>query len=173
MAIDKTILDSYRSGYSSYLTDLKSRNVTGKDYDEVERNYNRMLELGEECNDINEFNIKLNAENVMGNMQAAYMRAVLGNTPQAATNPAANARSQMAGGNMVGGTAGAVIDNVASAAQPLLYNVPGGRYVRPIVNLFKWVPGLINLFRNRRKNKNGDSKDGTAATGNTRVRRTS
>ena len=171
MAIDRTILESYKSGYSTYLNDMKARNITGKDYDEVERNYNRMIELAEECNDINDFSARLNAENVMGNMQAAYTRAILENTNKMANKPNAP-KSQMTSGNVASNTAETVIGNVASVAQPFLYRVPGGQFLMPIANLFRWIPRLITQARDRRKNKKSDNGTTTTTT-TTRVRRTS
>lgn len=169
MAIDKTLLETYKSGYANYLSGMKAMNITsGKDYEEVERNYNRMLELGEECNDGAEFTAKLNSENVLTNMQAAYTRAITANATQNYGNPVANA--QRVSGNAAGTTTNIVVDTVASAAQPLLRSVPGGQYVAPLTGLLRWVPNLIARARERRKNKR--SGDGTTGT-STRVTRTS
>ena len=54
MAVDKSLLDAITGGYKFYLDDMKSKNITGQYYDEVERLFKRIEELGEECSDMNE-----------------------------------------------------------------------------------------------------------------------
>ncbi|MBR4804436.1 MAG: hypothetical protein IK032_07330 [Bacteroidales bacterium] len=76
MAIDKMMLDSLTSGYKFYINDLKNRNITGEYYDTVEALYNRILELGEECSDMNQMYAKMQNENIMVKLTDAYTKAL-------------------------------------------------------------------------------------------------
>ncbi|MBO7571036.1 MAG: hypothetical protein J6T48_02675 [Bacteroidales bacterium] len=76
MAIDKTMLDAMTSGYKFYLDDMKSKNITGQYYDEVERLYKRLEEIGQESADMNEMYAKMQNENITVKMSDAYTRAL-------------------------------------------------------------------------------------------------
>ena len=76
MAVDKSILDAITGGYKFYLDDMKSKNITGQYYDEVERLFKRIEELGEECSDMNELYAKMQNENITVKMSDAYTRAL-------------------------------------------------------------------------------------------------
>lgn len=76
MAIDKTMLDAMTSGYKFYLDDMKSKNITGQYYDEVERLYKRIEEIGQESADMNEMYAKMQNENITVKMSDAYTRAL-------------------------------------------------------------------------------------------------
>ena len=76
MAIEKMMLDSIAGGYRFYLDDLKQRRIEGEYYDEVERLFNRILELGEECYDMNVFYAKMQEENITVRMADVYTRAL-------------------------------------------------------------------------------------------------
>ena len=76
MAVDKSLLDAITGGYKFYLDDMKSKNITGQYYDEVERLFNRIEELGEECSDMNELYAKMQNENITVKMSDAYTRAL-------------------------------------------------------------------------------------------------
>ena len=76
MAIDKTLLDSIAGGYKFYLDDMKNRGVTGEHYNTVENLYNRILELGEECTDMNQMYAKMQNENIVVKMSEAYTKAL-------------------------------------------------------------------------------------------------
>ena len=70
------MLDSLTSGYKFYIDDLKNRNITGEYYDTVETLYNRILELGEECSDMNQMYAKMQNENIMVKLSDAYTKAL-------------------------------------------------------------------------------------------------
>ncbi|MBO4614988.1 MAG: hypothetical protein J5709_07720 [Bacteroidales bacterium] len=76
MAVDKTMLDAFLGGYKFYIDDMKNKNITGEYYDEVERLYKRIEELGQECSDMNEFYAKMQNENITVKMSDAYTRAL-------------------------------------------------------------------------------------------------
>ena len=76
MAVDKSLLDAITGGYKFYLDDMKSKNITGQYYDEVERLFKRIEELGEECSDMNELYAKMQNENITVKMSDAYTRAL-------------------------------------------------------------------------------------------------
>lgn len=76
MAVDKTMLDAMTSGYKFYLDDMKSKNITGQYYDEVERLYKRIEEIGQESADMNEMYAKMQNENITVKMSEAYTRAL-------------------------------------------------------------------------------------------------
>ncbi|MBO7540965.1 MAG: hypothetical protein J6T33_04830, partial [Bacteroidales bacterium] len=76
MAIDKMILDSLTGGYKFYLDDLKNRGITGEHYDTVEALFNRILQLGEECSDMNVMYAKMQNENITVKMSEAYTKAL-------------------------------------------------------------------------------------------------
>lgn len=76
MAIDKTMLDAITGGYRFYLDDMKSKNITGKYYDEVERLFKRIEQLGQECSDMNELYARMQNENIIVKMADAYTRAL-------------------------------------------------------------------------------------------------
>lgn len=76
MAVDKIALDAITGGYKFYLDDMKNKNITGEYYDEVERLFKRIEELGQECSDINELYGKMQAENITVKMSDAYTRAL-------------------------------------------------------------------------------------------------
>ena len=63
-------------GYKNILDDMKNRNITGKYYDEVEKLYNRILELIETSSDITAFYMKMNDENLAIKISDAYSRAL-------------------------------------------------------------------------------------------------
>ena len=76
MAKDKMILDSLTGGYKFYLDDLKNRGITGEHYDTVEALFNRILQLGEECSDMNVMYAKMQNENITVKMSEAYTKAL-------------------------------------------------------------------------------------------------
>ena len=76
MAVDKTMLDAIIGGYKFYLDDMKNKNITGQYYDEVERLFKRIEELGQECSDMNELYAKMQNENITVKMSDAYTRAL-------------------------------------------------------------------------------------------------
>jgi hypothetical protein len=76
MAIDKTLLEPLTAGYKFYLDDLNNRKITGEYYDKIEKLYSHILELGENCSDILEFQGKMQQENIYTEINDAYMRAI-------------------------------------------------------------------------------------------------
>ena len=76
MAVDKAMLDAMTSGYKFYLDDMKSKNITGQYYEEVERLYKRIEEIGQESADMNEMYAKMQNENITVKMSDAYTRAL-------------------------------------------------------------------------------------------------
>jgi len=153
MAIDKSVLDSYTNGYKFYVDDLKSKNITGKHYDEVENLYNRILELGEQCSDMNDFNAHMQDEKINEKISGAYSQAITENinTPKPGLNSGMGAASSIAGmaamsgrhipsanignaGNL--GNVGATIGTVSTA-----------------VSLFSRLKGLFSFFKKKKKSK--------------------
>ena len=169
--IDKSTFDYYKYGYVSYVNNLKAFNIKGKYYEEVERNYNRMLELGEECNDETEFKDKLEKENILTNLYCYYNQAVA----------EFNAKNNVNGGaNPNGGYASAsaadskdyVVDSILNTAvTPLLYRIPVlGILIGPLASLVRYI---VRFFRKRSSNKSGKKNDGSANASSTHTRRTS
>ena len=76
MAIDKTLLDSIAGGYKFYLDDMKNRGISGEHFDTVQNLYNRIMELGDECSDINVLYAKMQNENIIVKMSEAYTKAL-------------------------------------------------------------------------------------------------
>ena len=76
MAIDKTLLEPLTAGYKFYLDDLNNRKITGEYYDKIEKLYSHILELGENCSDILEFQGKMQQENIYTEINDTYMRAI-------------------------------------------------------------------------------------------------
>ena len=129
MAIEKSMLDSYTNGYKFYVDDLKSKNITGKHYDEVESLYNRILELGEQCSDINDFNAQMQNEKISERISGAYSQAITGNINM--PKPGLNAGIGVASG--IAGMAAMSGSRIASDRQfldfVLLQYLSGGRQV--------------------------------------------
>ena len=163
MAIDKSMLDSYTNGYKFYVDDLKSKNITGKHYDEVESLYNRILELGEQCSDINDFNAQMQNEKISERISGAYSQAITGNInmPKPGLNAGIGVASGIAGmaamsgghnlrnaGNL--GNVGATIGTVGTA-----------------VSLFSRLTSLFSFFKNKKK-----SKESGESTKTMKVKRT-
>jgi len=174
MAVDSAILDSYKNGYGIYLNDLKAKNITGKDYDQVEHFYNRMLELAEECNDRIEFQAKLDVENVLGNFYCAYSQAIANDNTNK-INANLNQKSSLGGAFESTPASSKVenaIDTVTQVASPLVYRIPiVGILLVPITSLVKWTIRIVSSSRERRKNKKaGNTNSGVGAS--THVKRT-
>ena len=74
--IEQVYVDPLKQGYKNILDDMKNRNITGKYYDEVEKLYNRILELIETSPDINTLYVKMNDENISVRISEAYTRAL-------------------------------------------------------------------------------------------------
>ena len=74
--IEKEYVEPLKQSYKNILDDMKNRNISGKYYDEVEKLYNRMLELIETSPDITAFYMKMNDENLAMKISDAYSRAL-------------------------------------------------------------------------------------------------
>ncbi|MBO7653214.1 MAG: hypothetical protein J6S84_10965 [Bacteroidales bacterium] len=135
MAIDKKTLEIHTDRYKFYLNDLNSRNIKGKHYDEIERLYNHILELGEQCSDINEFTTRIQDEKINENMSNAYSQAL-------AENMNGTTSGYATGSN--------IVSNVSRGAMA----VHGGQYTSIwgfITLALRGIPRLINHFKNRKK----------------------
>jgi len=163
MAIDKATLEQYTNAYKFYVDDLKSKNITGKHYDEVENLYNRVLELGEQCSDINDFNAQMQNEKINEKISGAYSQAITGNInmPKPGLSAGVGIASSIAGmaamsgghnlrnaGNL--GNVGATIGTVGTA-----------------VSLFSRLTSLFSFFKNKKK-----SKESGESTKTMKVKRT-
>ena len=149
MAVDKTTLDGYLSGYKFYIDDLNSKNITGNDYDEVVKNYNRIIELGEQCTDVNDFNAKIQSENITTNISNAYTHAITEYTNKSMKG---SVGSQVAGG---------VIMNAASriaASSGINVNVPGVSQLGRVSGIGSKLKGLFSFFRKKKSDDSGSSK---------------
>ena len=164
MAIEKSILDSYTSGYKFYLDDLKSKNITGKDYDEVEKNYNRLLELGEECSDINDFNAKMQSENISTNISNAYSRAITGNIsmPKPGLNAGIGVASSIAGMAAMSGTRMSAANMGNTGNLGTVGSAIGT--VSTAVSLFSRLASLFSFLKKKKKSKESDKPTKTMKT---------
>ena len=176
MAIDRSTFDYYKFGYVSYVNNLKAYNIKGKCAEEVERNYNRMLELGEECNSETEFKDKLEKENVLANLYNYYNQAVIEYNAKNNVNANAYANANSNVGNestsTTTGRANPVVNTILNTTvTPLLYRIPVvGTLIMPISSLVKLVIGLV---RNNRSKKSKKTNNVSANASSTHIRRTS
>lgn len=115
MALERTTVEQSLVGCKFYLDDLQSKNIKGKHYEEVEQLYNHALELGEQSIDQNDFNAKINSEQIQQKMADAYTKAITGNIGKktavsAGVNMAVGiaGRAAMSAGGTLGSTASSV-----------------------------------------------------------------
>ena len=170
MAIDKSMLDSYTNGYKFYVDDLKSKNITGKHYDEVESLYNRILELGAQCSDINDFNAQMQNEKISERISGAYSQAITGNInmPKPGLNAGIGVASGIAGMAAMSGSRIAST-NIGNAGN--LGNVGSTiATVGTTVSLISRLTSLFSFFKNRKKSK--EPKESEKSTKTMKVTRT-
>ncbi|MCF0206682.1 MAG: hypothetical protein HUK15_04575 [Bacteroidales bacterium] len=88
MALNKEMYDQMTSVYKSWQTELESKKVTGKDYDDFMAAMKRMDEIAESVgeNDIQEYNQKTQEEGLVQKLTTAYTNA---------TNPSVAAMNNM------------------------------------------------------------------------------
>jgi phosphomannomutase len=152
MAIDKSILDSYTNGYKFYLDDLKNRNIKGEDYDEVEKNYNRLIELGEQCSDLTEFNAKMMEENISTKISNAYSHAIMGNINNNMPNMGMSGAASMAGGAIMNAT------SKIAASAGLNVNIPGVSQLGNVSGIGSKLKGLFSSSKNEKDDDSGSSR---------------
>lgn len=153
MAIDKTTLDQYTNAYKNLLDDLKSKKITGEQYDIVEQGYNRMIELGEQCSDISDYQTKTMNEDLYNKISLAYSQAITEYTQKSMQQPM-NAHNVSGMGTTAASTiASTVASSVIGSAAA---NVPGlnaisGRVAIEGANLaVNKAKGLFSFFKKKR-----------------------
>lgn len=164
MAIDKSTLEAYTNGYKFYVEDLKSKNITGKHYDEVEKLYNRIIELGEQSSDINDFNATMQNEKISEKISSEYSQAITGNIsmPKPGLNAGIGVASSIAGMAAMSGTrmSAANIGNTGN-----LGNVGSAiGTVSTAVSLVSRLASLFSFFKKKKKSKESDKPTKTMKT---------
>jgi len=151
MAIDKSTFEAYTNGYKFYLEDLKSKNISGKHYDEVKNLYNRILELGEQCSDINDFNANMQNEKISEKISNAYSQAITGNIsmPKPGLNAGIGVASSIAGMAVRSGNIGNAgnLGNVGSKIGS----------VGTAVSLISRLTSLFSLFKKNKKSNESET----------------
>ena len=164
MAIDKSTFEAYTNGYKFYVDDLKSKNITGKHSEEVEKLYNRILELGEQCSDINDFNANMQNEKISEKISSEYSQAITGNInmPKPGLNAGIGVASSIAGMAAMSGTrmSAANMGNTGS-----LGNVGSAiGTVSTAVSLFSRLASLFSFLKKKKKSKESDKPTKTMKT---------
>ncbi|MBR5982644.1 MAG: hypothetical protein IK025_02840 [Bacteroidales bacterium] len=158
MAIDKATLEQYTNAYKNLVDDMKSKNITGKHYDEAERSYNRMIELGEQCSDMTDFQTKVNSENLYGNITNSYSQAITEYMQQSMGAAAAPSVASGIGATVASSVIGSAIGS-ATANVPGLNAIPRGVVSSGTVNIaVDKAKGLFSFFKKKKDGNDDDSR---------------
>jgi len=164
MAIDKATLEQYTNAYKFYIDDLKSKNITGEQYNIVEQCYNRMVELGEQCSDLTDYQTKTMNENLYGKISQAYTSAITEYTQKNLQQPMGSNVSGMGAtiASTVASTIASSVIGTAASKVPGLNAIPSGVAIEGASLAINKAKGLFSLFKKKKDdndgNSNGDSR---------------
>lgn len=161
MAIDKATLEQYTNAYKFYIDDLKSKNITGEQYNIVEQCYNRMIELGEQCSDMTDYQTKTMNENLYGKISQAYTSAITEYTQKNLRQPSVSGMGATVASSVASTVASSVIGTAASKV-PGLNAIPSGVAMEGANLAINKAKGLFSLFKKKKDDNdvesNGDSR---------------
>jgi len=160
MAIDKATLEQYTNAYKSFLDDLKSKNITGEQYNIVEQSYNRMIELGEQCSDITDYQTKTTNENLYGKITLAYSQAITEYSQKNLRQPMFSPNASGIGSTIASTVASSVASSVigtATANVPGLNAIPSGVAIGGASLAINKAKGLFSFFKKKKDDNDGDS----------------
>ncbi len=157
MAIDKATLEQYTNAYKFYIDDLKSKNITGEQYNIVEQCYNRMIELGEQCSDMTDYQTKTMNENLYGKISQAYTSAITEYTQKNLRQPMGSSGMGATIASTAASTIASSVIGKATANVPGLNAIPTGVAIEGANLAINKAKGLFSLLKKKKDDNDGDS----------------